>query len=452
VTPTPPVAPPSTVRPPSAPPVPTPQPISTPPAGRHRRSVGERVRDRLRDLVEGTPGKLRVLGAATIVVSLLFGILSAVVVGIRSGEIADLRSDAAQLVLLQDARTNLVAADAAATNAFLVGGLEPAGTRQDYDDGIRLGAEALTASSVAAGDSDADELGKVTTALARYTGLVEAARANNRQGFPVGVAYLRQASDLMRSEVLPTLASLSEAADRRVADSYASSESAGLALWLIGIGAVVILAGAAAWLTQRTRRWVSVPLVVAMATIAGATLIAGAAMIYAQAEATDVRDGSYARSADLTQSRIDAFDAKSNESLGLINRGSGKSFEEQPGGFDDLMASATSTVPADPESLADTLDHYDEVHTNIRRLDDAGDWDAAVRLAVSPEPNGSNGAFAAFDDESARELSSATEQVDSDLAGARRPLGAARLVLVLAGLVAAVAAWQAFAERLREYR
>ena len=49
-----------------------------------------------------------------------------VAVGQRSDEIGDMRADAAQLVRLQDARTSLVAADAAATNAFLVGGLEPA--------------------------------------------------------------------------------------------------------------------------------------------------------------------------------------------------------------------------------------------------------------------------------------------------------------------------------------
>jgi hypothetical protein len=410
------------------------------------------ITDRVRDLFEGTPGMLRLLGGVTALVAVAFGVAGALVVGARSGDIGDLRADAAQLVLLQEARTSFVAADAAATNAFLVGGLEPADTRQDYEEGVRLGAEALTAASVAADDADVDDLADVTNALAQYTGLIEAARANNRQGFPVGVAYLRQASSLMRTEALPTLESLAESVDARIASSYESSESAGTALWLIGLGAVVILAGAGVWLIQRTRRWVSMPLVIAMAVIGGATVIAGAAMLYAQARATDVRDGAYARAADLTQARIGAFDAKSNESLGLINRGSGQTFEVQPGGFDDLMASAQDVLPEEPASLRSTLDGYDDVHTRIRDLDDNGDWEAAVALAVSDAPDGSNGAFSAFDDVSDEELASATDEVDDDLAAARQPLGAARLLLVVAGLVAAVAAWQAFAERLREYR
>ena len=39
--------------------------------------------------------------------------------------------------------------------------------------------------------------------LAAYTGLVEAARANNVQGFPIGSAYLREASSLMQTKLLP---------------------------------------------------------------------------------------------------------------------------------------------------------------------------------------------------------------------------------------------------------
>jgi hypothetical protein len=38
----------------------------------------------------------------------------------------------------------------------------------------------------------------ITTELPIYTGLVERARVNNRQGLVVGVAYLRRASDQTR--------------------------------------------------------------------------------------------------------------------------------------------------------------------------------------------------------------------------------------------------------------
>src|SRR5690606_39915618 len=50
-----------------------------------------------------------------------------------------------------------------------------------------------------------------------YTGLVEAARANNLQGLPIGAAYLREASHLMRTEILPAAERLYDIQTERVA-------------------------------------------------------------------------------------------------------------------------------------------------------------------------------------------------------------------------------------------
>ena len=43
----------------------------------------------------------------------------------------------------------------------------------------------------------------ISAQLAAYTGLVESARANNRQGLAIGSAYLREASSLMQTALLP---------------------------------------------------------------------------------------------------------------------------------------------------------------------------------------------------------------------------------------------------------
>ena len=51
-------------------------------------------------------------------------------------DLDDARDNAEQLVRIQAIRTNLVKADANATNAFLVGGLEPPAARDAYTDGI----------------------------------------------------------------------------------------------------------------------------------------------------------------------------------------------------------------------------------------------------------------------------------------------------------------------------
>ena len=123
--------------------------------------------------------------------------------------------NAEQLVRIQTIRTNLVKADANATNAFLVGGLEPPAVRDAYADGIATTARTLAEASAARSD-DATALERVNRVLTEYTGLIEAARANNRQGFPVGAAYLRQASRVLRDDALPTLATLVQVEQRRV--------------------------------------------------------------------------------------------------------------------------------------------------------------------------------------------------------------------------------------------
>jgi hypothetical protein len=44
-------------------------------------------------------------------------------------------------------------------------------------------------------------LAEANASLTTYTGLIESARANNRQGFPVGIGYLKNASTVLRSQV-----------------------------------------------------------------------------------------------------------------------------------------------------------------------------------------------------------------------------------------------------------
>ena len=70
-------------------------------------------------------------------------------------------------------------------------------------------------------------------------------------------------------------------------------------------------------------------LATATAIVAFAGLVGVAAMTFAQHSATDVRRGSLANTVALATARTDAFDGKSDESLTLINRGSGQPFEAQ---------------------------------------------------------------------------------------------------------------------------
>ena len=101
-------------------------------------------------------------------------------------------------------------------------------------------------------------------------------------------------------------------------------------LWLAvpGVLALVALGGALVWLARRTHRYVNLGLAgAAVAVLVG--LVAGWLVLGSvSARVEQVRDGPYAAALATAQARIAAFDAKANECLTLIARGSGAAFEE----------------------------------------------------------------------------------------------------------------------------
>src|SRR4051812_27167955 len=121
--------PPATVGPASGPPA-SGRPGAAGAARRTGRVAGARVA--VRDALAGTPGRLRVVSALSIVAALAFGLIGSAAVNQRAESLATAKANAAQLVRIQAIRTDVVQADADATNAFLVGGLEPPDQRADY--------------------------------------------------------------------------------------------------------------------------------------------------------------------------------------------------------------------------------------------------------------------------------------------------------------------------------
>jgi hypothetical protein len=186
-------------------------------------------------------------------------------------------------------------------------------------------------------------------------------------------------------------------------------------------------------------------------------LLGATAMTFAQHKATDVRSQSLADTILLATARSDAFNAKNDESLTLINRGSGQPFEAQyqaavQHAGAELRTIATGQPNPGTGELSGLLATYKSAHEAVRAKDDGGDWDAAVRLATSNDPKGTKAAFAAFDARSNVALNRDAATVAGDLNTARRPLGWIAVLLLLAGFAGAVLAWRGIAVRLREYR
>ena len=114
--------------------------------------------------------------------------------------------------------------------------------------------------------------------------------------------------------------------------------------WLVAglLAALAVLLFTQVWLAGRTRRLFNLPLVTATAAVLVVGVVLVGLMAWSQSKANKTRSNAYFATVELATARIDAFDAKSAESLTLIARGSGAGLRRE------LQDSAGQCRP-DPE-------------------------------------------------------------------------------------------------------
>jgi hypothetical protein len=158
-----------------------------------------------------------------------------------------------------------------------------------------------------------------------YSGAIEQARANNRQGLPVGAQYLRSASAQLRAEALPIADNLVVANADRAEDRMAVW--VGLVFVIVAALALVALVIGQLWLARRFRRTFNRGMLGASVLLL-ALLVGGIVLLVnLNSSVASIQDGSFAAVNRAAGARIEASNAKSNESLTLIARGSGAAFE-----------------------------------------------------------------------------------------------------------------------------
>ncbi len=406
-----------------------------------------------RRAMSGTPGRMRVLALLSIAVSLIFAVATFSTFGSTDEALRRGEDNTNQLVRIQAIHTNLVRADAHATNAFLVGGLEPADQRADFTSSLAQ-ASRLIAEAARAQPADGPALGALNSSVLAYSGLIEQARAANRQAMPVGAQYLRVASSGLRSDALPILDALVRANDARVgAELDAATGSAPLIAF--GVLALLVLIGGMVWLSLRTHRYLNAPLAAATAAILVTLVVGSIALAAVASRVGEVRDGSYAATLATAKARIAAFDAKSNESLTLIARGSGTAFEKAWVSSSKVVTdqSATSArLSQEATGMGGLWKGYADTHVQIRSADDNGQWENAVKQAIGSGPTSANATFDAFDASSGAALTSSSRAASDSLAAPRTWLSIAAWLGLLVGIAAAVSAWWGVSLRLEEYR
>ncbi|WNF27063.1 hypothetical protein RI138_09555 [Streptomyces sp. C11-1] len=453
------------------PPLHAPDPVSAPvgvPAPRGG-GLGAQAR-RLRAVATTEPGRLQIIGAVLALLVVAFGAVTTLEISQRAAAADDvvgrsqpLSADAADIYRF------LADADTSAASGFLAGAQEPDAVREQYRKDIEEAARLLV--KAAANTDSATASGREITTLNEllpvYTGLIERARANNRQGLPLGGAYLRYANQKMTGEMLPAAERLYAAETGRL-----ESDSADARRWpLLSLGAGFLALVALAWMQRRTYRRTNRVLNHGLlaATAAASVVVLWLAVGHAVAR-TELRSAMTHGQASLdvlNDARINSLKARANENLTLVARGAVLTAD---GSADQYETDYTTGMKAlkdrleKAERLADdrsgsepvaraatAVSEWQSRHRAARATDDQGDYGSALQQIIGAE--GSTGeSFQQVD--AALRKALAHEQGEftaaaEDGRGALRGLPTGAAALAVLGAIAVIVGVN---RRLSEYR
>jgi hypothetical protein len=446
-----------------------PAPAVPRPAGRSRLALG-----RVRDLRRTTPGRLQLILVAVLALAVATGTATGLAANSAGTSTDDLGNRVQPLLVeAETVYTALADADATAAQAFLAGGLEPVTLTERYDADLRRATTALaSAARRTSGDGPtATAVDTLAAGISEYAGLVATARANNRQGLPVGASYLSVASTLNRETLQPQAKALFVAAQSELDDGYADARST---IWLSILGLLLIalllaLIAAQRHLSRTTRRTFNVPLVAA--TVVTGLLVLGVGGVFAlqRAHLGNAEDDGSTPIVTLAEVRIQTLLERSDEALTLAGRGADVKYEQdfariseelsRPGG---LLARAADTVDrpeldTDQARAAQTAvetatrrhTEYVAAHAEVRKLDAAGRYDQAVALAIGPATTKT---FTELTEAIGTAVEAKKVTFTEEITAAGRGLGLLTLLGPLLALVVCAFAVAGIRARLEEYR
>jgi hypothetical protein len=346
---------------------------------------------------------MRLAGAAIVVGLLALAVVGTGAVRARQRAATSVASQAEPLLVgAEQIYSSLADADATATNTFLDAGLEPTGRRQVYVNDLTTATNQLAKVAAQAGTSTdaAHAVGVISKNLPVYSGLIEAARVNNRLGFPVGAAYLREASGLMQGTILPAVRQLFQVEATRLTGAYNSGVSLLdiLGVLLAGAVALVLLVLTQGFLARRTNRVINPGLVAG--TLVLVLLVAWTAVAFTASarRLTEARTRGSDPVQLLSTARILVARAQVDENLALVARGSGSQYLADfnavttalgpPGGAGLLDEAESSSEPGQTTQLTGTGGLYDvylQAHAMVQKAVTSGQFTTAVQLATTDQ-------------------------------------------------------------------
>ncbi|WP_316527216.1 hypothetical protein [Kitasatospora brasiliensis] len=442
-------------------------------------AVASGARARLAQATRTPPGRLRLAGVVLAVLTVAFGGLTAWQLETRA-QAADRVVSYSQPLSRDAAEIHRSLADAATTAAsgFLLAGSEPEEVRNRYEQDVSTAAKliAQAAARTTATSPAQGSLARLNQQLPVYAGLVETARADNRQGIPLGGAYLRYASEQMQNVLLPAAAELAAAENQELADDYAEAEAVPWAAYGLALVALAALAWVQLTLFRRTNRVFNIGLLGATAAVlAGALWLTVTGLVTESALHRSNHEGAAPLKA-LNSARADVLSARLAENLHFVARGSTTKYADQwakitgelghapkpnetIGRGGGTLGQALELAPAQAApTIANAMTQYGTWsgrHDDARNLEvGAADYQGALDLTVTAKGDAAtaDAAFNATDKALARAADIEQDRFERAAEGTGGSLRTAAVAAALLGLVAAAAALRGLGRRLAEYR
>ncbi|AIU31294.1 Four helix bundle sensory module for signal transduction [Corynebacterium ulcerans] len=422
---------------------------------------------KLLQFLSTTPGRM-----TTLVIVLSVTLLSAGVS--MSQTAADRRADLKTLIdntepvsyLAQNLYSSLSLANTTASVSFVRAGVDTSENRQRYEQAIQDASRAAAQTAGGLGDNSGRHLELLThisQQIPVYTGLVETAWANNRQGNPVGVAYMSQASTLMREEILPAAAELYALTSNNV-----SSEQQQLArpLWVPLGGlfvALIMLVLGQIWLAHVTRRRLNGWFVLATFLMVIATSWVSTANFLTWSASSTAYQTASAPLQSLTDARIRAQQARTSETLALVWR---QSLENSNTNFSATMSTVDKALENYENSRlvdnSNNRDHLDQAvkaakawrssHEKLAKALNSGDYEEALALTLYNDASAATpSAFNGLDSSLAKLIDDARQTARGYIARGANASDLVSTVILALTLVSVLSLWLGIRPRLQEY-
>lgn len=413
---------------------------------------------RFRRFVSTTPGLLTVVSVILVLAILAAGGAMAAQSSKQQGDLNTLvnRTEPVSFAA-QELYNSLSVADSVATTGFVEDGAGGADTDSSYREAVDIASRAIIRAANGIDDPSTREMAlilEIQEKLPIYTSLITEAGVNNRQGHPVGAAYVTQASTMMQDEILPAAGELYSNTSSEVAEQQLALTKPGWFALSGLVAAVVLLVIAQFWLAAHTNRRINGGYATATVLMTVALLWASGSALTTWTDGTRGLDGTAQPLETLTSLRINVQQTRTTEALSLVEReysdDTQNDFSDQVTRIDSELETLRSTV-GDRDVLDDARENlraWDNAHAEMLVYVQQGDYSAAIGATIG---DSDLHPYQRLDENLRSLIDDTREQLRTYLADSRVSAQQVSALVILLGVISALCIVYGTRPRLQEY-